>query len=117
MFKKKDPNEGSVLANRIKAVAGSNPDGETEYVDTRIRPNDRAPRQPTYKHATIQLRGGERLSVVVKNISRSGARIEFFRNVALSDVVFLMEPTLKLRTWAEVMWEREGVAGIRFIDS
>ena len=119
MFGKKDQDANQrKLADRMKTVSGGYapvPE-EQEYTDTHIRGNKRDPRTPTYKHATIQLRGGERLEVVVKNVSASGARIEYFRNVPLSDVVYLMEPTLKIRTWADVVWEKSGVAGIRFID-
>jgi len=51
----------------------------------------------------------------VKNISDTGARIEYMREVPLGDHVLLSEPTLRIKTWAEVMWETRGAAGLRFV--
>lgn len=115
MFKKK--NQGGALTDRIKAVTGHDVSEERSYVDTHIRKGDRALRDPTYKQATVQLRGGERLPVVVKNVSDTGARIDFFKDVALSDVVYLIEPTLDIRTWCDVVWEEDNSAGLHFLKS
>ena len=41
--------------------------------------------------------------------------IEFFRDVQLGDHVLLTEPTLQIRTWAEVMWQARGAAGLKFV--
>ncbi len=118
MFKKKDQQVGEeVLVDRIRSITGGYMPAEREYKDTHIRGDKRAERESIYKHATIQLRDGERLAVVMKNISETGARIEFFKNIILSDVVFVMEPTLKIRTWAEVMWHDDGAAGVKFVES
>ncbi len=116
MFKKKNQG-GSALTDRIKAVSGHDTSEERSYVDTHIRKGDRAKRDPTYKQATIQLRGGERLPVVVKNVSDTGARIEFFKDIPLSDVVYLIEPTLNIQTWCDVVWEEDNSAGLHFIES
>lgn len=115
MFKKK--NGANALTDRIKAVSGHDTSEEHHYVDTHIRKGDRAPREATYKQATIQMRTGERVPVVVKNVSETGARIEFFKDVFLSDVVYLMEPTLDIRTWCDVVWEDDKSAGLHFLDS
>lgn len=115
MFKKK--NGGTSLTDRVKAVSGHDMSEQRSYVDTHIRKGDRAPRESTYKQATIQMRTGERVPVVVKNISKTGARIEFFKDVQLSDVVYLMEPTLDIRTWCDVVWEDDKSAGLNFLES
>lgn len=115
MFKKKNQG-GSALTDRIKAVSGHDVSDERSYVDTHIRRGDRAQRDPTYKQATIQLRGGERLPVVVKNVSDTGARIQFFKEVPLSDVVYLMEPTLNINRWCDVVWQEDNCAGLQFVE-
>lgn len=115
MFKKK--NAANPLTDRIKAVSGHDTSEEHRYVDTHIRSGDRAPREPTYKQATIQMRTGERVPVIIKNVSKTGARIEFFKDVYLSDVVYLMEPTLDINTWCDVIWEEDNAAGLQFLAS
>lgn len=115
MLGKKNSRKGGGLTDRIKAISGQEDNAETEYVDTHIRKDGRAKRAPTYKQATIQMRTGERVPVVVKNVSATGARIEYFKSVALSDVVYLIEPTLDIATWCDVVWERDNAAGLNFI--
>lgn len=116
MFKKKDK-DGGALTDRIRAVSGQEAVDDREYVDTHIRQGNRSKREPTYKQATIQMRTGERMPVVVKNLSATGARIEYFKSVALSDVVYLIEPSLNIATWCDVVWERDNAAGLQFIPS
>lgn len=116
MIGKKKASKGAPLTDRIKAISDPLANVEKEYVDTHItKDGGRAKREPTYKQATVQMRTGERLPVVVKNVSATGARIEYFKTVPLSDVVYLMEPTLDIRAWCDVVWERDNVAGLRFL--
>lgn len=117
MLGKKNAKRAGVLTDRIKAISDPNAHAETEYVDTHIRNDGRAKREPTYKQATIQMRTGERVPVVVKNVSATGARIDYFKSVPLSDVVYLIEPTLDIATWCDVIWERDNSAGLRFLPS
>ena len=53
--------------------------------------------------------------MVVKNVSETGARIEFLRDITLPDRVLLSEPTLRLRLWAYVAWQERGKAGLEFV--
>lgn len=57
---------------------------------------------------------GERLSVAIKNLSGSGARVEYFIRRELPPVVVLIEPSLRIRRRAKVVWQRDGVAGLAF---
>lgn len=75
----------------------------------------RARREATFKQGTVTTRGGERVPVVIKNVSATGVRIEFFRDVTLGDHVLITESTLRLNTWAEVMWQSRGAAGLKFV--
>jgi hypothetical protein len=67
-----------------------------------------------FRNGTIVIEGGQRLSVAIKDLSEHGARIEFVRRMDLPSVVILMEPMLKLRCRARVVWQREGIAGLEF---
>ncbi|MDZ4760223.1 MAG: hypothetical protein SGJ21_04040 [Alphaproteobacteria bacterium] len=118
MFRKSDRDKPpDVLAHRLKAIAAKPALDQTEYEDLAIR-NDRtgrAKRDPTFKQATLRLSTGERIDVVVKNVSDTGARVEFFKKSTLSEKVLITEPTLRLRTWARVTWQVEGAAGLQFL--
>lgn len=114
MFKKPGNNTPDPLGDRMRKISGSSQPEEKTYT-TIHQDNKRAVRHPTFKQATITTRGGERIAVVVKNISDTGARIEYMRDAALGDHVLLSEPTLRIKTWAEVMWETRGAAGLKFV--
>ncbi len=116
MFKKTGSSKSSdPLANRLRQIAARPALGETEYAPTK-KNDERSPRQPTFKQATVTLAGGERMDVVVKNVSDTGLRIEFFKKVTLTEQVLVAEPTLRIRRWARVMWQTEGAAGLQFYD-
>lgn len=115
MFKKPGYSKtGDPLANRLRQIAARPALEETDY-RTAGKNAARAPRQSTFKQATVTLSGGERIDVVVKNVSDSGLRIEFFRKATLTDQVMIAEPTLRIRRWARVMWQTDGAAGLQFI--
>ena len=100
MFKKPGPSEASdPLANRLRQIAARPALDEAQYKPSKQK-NGRSPRQPTFKQGTVTLSGGERMDVVVKNVSDTGMRIEFFRRVTLTDQLIIAEPTLRIRKWA-----------------
>ncbi|MDP3739488.1 MAG: hypothetical protein Q8R02_19020 [Hyphomonadaceae bacterium] len=70
-----------------------------------------------YKPAYVMLSYGEKVPVVVKNMNSTGLRIEFFQNTTLGERVQIVEPSIPLRAWAEVVWERNGASGLRLIDT
>jgi hypothetical protein len=115
MFKKTANNKPpDPLADRMRKISGAPAPEEVTY-SSFSQHAKRADRQPTFKQGTITTRGGERVPVVVKNVSSTGARIEFFRDVQLGDHVLLSEPTLQIRCWAEVVWQGRGAAGLQFV--
>jgi hypothetical protein len=63
------------------------------------------------------LEHGERLPVVIKNLSKTGARVEFFQNRLLDvhDFVRLSEQSTALNRNARVIWKRPGLLGLRFV--
>ncbi len=115
MFKKPDNNKVDPLADRMRKIAAA-PHEDVQYSSVQTG-QKRAERKPTFKSATVTTLGGERVDVVVKNISVTGARVEFLRDVALTDRVILSEPTLRIKTWAYVVWQTRGAAGLQFVQT
>jgi hypothetical protein len=76
---------------------------------------ERALRQAVFRQGALILADGEKLPVALKNISASGARVEYFTRRELPDVVILVEPTLRIKSRARVVWQRQGVAGLAFV--
>ena len=113
MFKKGKNEPYDPLADRMRKIA-TVPVEEQTYSSVHEQAG-RAVREQTFKQGTITTRGGERVPVVLKNVSKTGVRIEFFRDVILGDHVLITEPTLRLNIWAEVMWQSRGAAGLKFI--
>lgn len=117
MFKKPGPSIGKgVLEDRVRRLSASKPALNFEKVLVPQKQDARAPRQPVFRHGALVFEDGRRLSVVIKNLSTTGARIEFFVRTSLPDTMVLTEPTLPLKCRARVVWQREGVAGLRFIE-
>jgi hypothetical protein len=114
MFKKLgQASANDQLAHRIQKIAVA----QVIDADLPVERSDlRDPRQPTFKPATIRLAGGERMDVVVKDASASGVKIVFLRRVRLTDQIMISEPTLRISTWAQVVWQTVGAAGLRFLD-
>ncbi len=112
----KDPNSPSSLVplDRIRSIAASPAPAEKTTVG---KPDTRPPRKPVYKQALLILSHGEELPVVIRNLSHTGCRAEYFRKVYPSGRVRLNEPSLSLDTWASVAWNGEGACGLAFEDS
>lgn len=116
MFKKNANNKpADPLSDRMRKIAAV-PAEEVNYSSVHTG-EKRAERKSTFKSATVTMLGGERIDVVVKNVSTTGARIEFLRDVALTDRIMLSEPTLRIRTWAYVVWQTRGAAGLQFVQT
>jgi DNA-directed RNA polymerase subunit E'/Rpb7 len=118
MFKKPgNSKEGDPLANRLKAIASKPALAESDYSEIAApKADNRSKREATFKQATLMMSAGERVDVVVKNISETGAKVQFFKHVVLTQKVLMAEPTLRIRKWAEVVWQKDGEAGLRFIE-
>ena len=76
---------------------------------------ERSQRIDVFRPALLTLTRGEKVPAIIRNISETGARIEFFQYQALSDVVLLSEPTASMRVFAEVVWDKDGAGGLQFI--
>jgi hypothetical protein len=119
MFRKKQKiEEGPTpeLVKRWKAIAARA--APLVYTDAggREQRAQRASRQAVYRQAIATLEGGETLPVVIRNLSSVGCRIEFFRQTPLTPRLTIDEHSLSLHYNAEVVWQAEGSAGLRFLD-
>jgi len=101
------------FADRLRKVTAA-PAHDAGYKDESPR-MFRAERKPTFKAATLTFITGDRIEVIVKNLSATGARVEFMRNVLLPDRVLLSEQTTRLKVWAYVIWQEPGAAGLEFV--
>jgi hypothetical protein len=72
-------------------------------------------RAPSFKPGTLTFVGGEKLSVMVTNISDRGARVEYVRGTRIPDCVQLTEPMSGTKKWAYVSWQTWGMAGLEFV--
>src|ERR1700741_676559 len=103
----KSPPRGGVPVDRVRRIAEAKPSSAV---------GKRSPRQPVFRNGTLIFEDGDRLAVVIKDLSDGGARVEFFVNRPLPETMILSEPTLKLRRRACVVWQRDGAAGLVFSD-
>lgn len=102
------------LSDRIKTIASRDPIKADAYVSV-SKPQKRQTRNPAYKPAVLMLRGGEKLAVVIKNLSEAGAKVEFYKKVELPDRVRLVEQSIGLDVMADVVWRHDGMLGLTFI--
>lgn len=103
----------AVLATRVNRIAQAPTYTPPKPADVKF--GKRAQRKIAWRPATLSFQSGERMDVVVKNISETGARIEFVRSTYLPDRVKLSAQGIS--KWAYVSWQTWGVAGLHFVDS
>lgn len=134
MFGRKASGGKDVLAARVRQLSETrpaSPDIEppaaapaapartfqmTPSVAKTVRNKDRAPREPMFRTGTLVTSGGGRQSVAVKNVSATGALIEFHTRAELPLYVVLIEPMMRLNKRARVVWQIEGAAGLQFME-
>ena len=118
MFKKpKSPTIKNALSERVRRLTAptSTPVPSADLPPPRRNATERVSRQPVYKNGALLLENDHRLKVVIKNLSVTGAYVEFFIKTDLPDHVILTEPTLPLKRRARVVWQRDGAAGLLFV--
>lgn len=109
MFRKsKQP--ATIPAKRVQAIAEMTT--PTDYGDAATS-EGRAARTTVFKQAMLLMPHGEKMPVVIKNMSSTGLRVEFFQNRPLGDRVLVTEPSIPLRFWADVVWETDGAGGLQ----
>jgi len=112
MLRKKMHTLSGTFAERVRRISESAPSFEAKAPATGAQ---RARRAPAYRPGTLTLMGGERIDVVVTNLSNAGARIQFKRGTPLPERVRLSEPRTGKDKWAYVMWQGDRVAGLQFV--
>ena len=117
MFKKSNPPPPkNALAERVRQLSEPKQTARGPTETTAPGTKARTARQPVYKNGALTLGDGQKLKVVIKNLSAAGAYVEFFIKTDLRGDVVLTEPTLPLKRWARVIWQRDGAAGLKFIE-
>jgi hypothetical protein len=113
-------NSADLLNSRMRAVTGHakpaaiKPFGGKPPLSSKSGP-ERPPRQARFKRGEIMLETGLRLQVVVKNLSETGARIDFHEGgTDIFGRVQLIEPSVGLKRWARVVWKDQASAGLKF---
>lgn len=94
--KKKHNSEKDRLAARMKGLASS----------ANVEP------PALFKNGALKLPNGDIISVVITALDATSARVEIATRQVLPDNVVLIEQSLKLRTQATVVWQREGAAAL-----
>lgn len=100
---------GDQLRDRIRRIVGSRPEAPPKPERTSVR-------EPQYKEAVLIFPGGERMKVVIRDLSEGGARVEFFVRAQLPPEVVLTGTNVVLNRRASVVWQSLGVAGLKFLD-
>jgi hypothetical protein len=117
MFKPKKPVEAGFspkMVDRLKSIAAR--PAPLIYVDVGGK-TQRASRQAVFRQAIATLDSGEILQVVIRNLSSTGCRIEFFSHTPLRGTILIDEASLPLRFRGEVLWQAEGSAGLRIVEN
>ena len=114
MLSKKSEPLADALAQRVRQIAQSKPGAVAKASKPAHAP--RAARASAFKQATLTFTGS-RMVVVIKNLSATGARVEFVNNILLPEQVLVSEPSTGLKKWACVTWQTQGAAGIEFVDA
>jgi hypothetical protein len=109
----KKPPDKNLFAERLKAITKA-PSALVQPLAPAepSRPN-RAPRQAVFRNASIVFANGERMAVVMKDLSATGARIEFVARADLPNELILIDAVGKRRQ-VRLVWQREGAAGLEF---
>lgn len=115
----KTPRAGSGLTDRVQQIAQRPAQApKPEFIaQEKARAKPRAERRALFRNGGLLIDDGQRVAVAIKNLSDSGARIEYFTKMDLPDYVTLVEPTLKLRRRAQVIWQTDGAAGLMFVEA
>lgn len=114
MFGKAKPSQGESRLSERMRKAVERETAPPPAMHTFSRQVERAVRQAVFRQGALILADGEKFPVALKNISASGARVEYFTRRDLPEIVILVEPTLRIKSRARVVWQREGVAGLAF---
>jgi hypothetical protein len=109
--KKPELKIGVIKPDRLKRALSGGGDVARAAVEAK---NKRTKRDLVFRAGVLSLPNGEKVQVVLKNVSPTGARIEFMQKIDLPAEVRLSAPTLNLNGMVHIAWQEEGAAGIKF---
>ena len=110
-------NDNNPLTERMRAVSGANrADAAPGSSAKPIRNKRRTERKSAFKQGILISSSGERVEIVLKNISDAGARIDFFRGgSAIAGEAVLSVPTLGIKRNVRIVWKDQTSAGLEFV--
>jgi hypothetical protein len=106
------PLDQTDAAQEPSASRAPKPPGQTRLHNKAVV--SRSAREQMFKDAVIEFAGGGRESVVVKNLSLTGARIDASHGLSLPDRLRISIPAIGLYRSARVVWQDHQSAGIVF---
>ena len=115
MFRKRPPGGKDSLADRTRQLSNRDT-GAPGAPRMAKNVTQRAPRQPVFKDATLILPDGARVKAVIKDLTATGARVEYFHQTQLPGAVVIAAALLRLRCNARVVWQTGSAAGLQFLD-
>ncbi len=95
-------------------LAREKSDGDKTRADAFVDQRAEA-RRPVFREAVLRLEDYYKVQAVITDLSSRGARVEFSTRIDLPSRIVIIEPTLKLKCWARVVWQRDGAAGLEFL--
>ena len=119
-IKKRGP---ATLADRVRAATGGEEKLQTSRVQitqslaaTKTMRNERrSERKEAFKQGVLIFATGERMKVVVKNISAIGARADFSGGLtSIFGCAHLSVPALGLERKVRIVWKDQSSAGLEF---
>jgi hypothetical protein len=113
MFGLRSKPVSGALAKRVRQIAETT--RSAVVVTAEPISAKREERTPAFRPGKLTFIGGERMDVMVTNLSSRGARVEFVRGTRIPDCVELTEAMTGTRKWAYVSWQTYGMAGLEFV--
>ncbi len=73
-------------------------------------------RLPVFHDATLTIEGYFRIRAAITDLSPRGACVAYAARVDLPSRIVIAAPALAMERWARVVWQGDGVAGLKFLE-
>ncbi len=114
MLGRKSTPKTGVFAERVKRISEAMPSYARGGSDDPAAAK-RAVRKPSFRPATVAFMTGEQVSVMVTDLSKTGARVRFVRRGLWPERVQLIEPLQRINKWGYVAWQTADEVGLKFV--
>ena len=114
MLGRKSTPKASLFSARVKRISEAAPSFARSAASDPAAAK-RALRTPSFRPGTVTFMTGERVSVMVTDLSETGARVRFVRRGLLPERVQLIEPLQGINKWGYVAWQTTSEVGLKFV--